>query len=65
MSIKLTLKQLGAFLWESEDILKGKMDVAEFKGYISSVIFLKRLPDAFDDENDRKIIADKFIELVK
>ena len=65
MSIKLTFKLLGPFLWESEDIFKGKMYITEFKEYISSVIFLKRLPDVFDNENDRKIIADDFIELTK
>ena len=52
MSIKLTFKLLGSFLWESEDIFKGKMYITEFKEYISSVIFLKGLPDAFDNEND-------------
>tara|TARA_X000000950_G_C13838192_1_gene629034 strand:- start:578 stop:787 length:210 start_codon:yes stop_codon:yes gene_type:complete len=65
MSIKLTFKLLGSFLWESEDIFKGKMYITEFKEYISSVIFLKGLPDAFDNENDIKIIADDFIELAK
>ena len=65
MSIKLTFKQLGSFLWESEDIIKGKIYAPAFKEYISSVIFLKRLPDSFDDENDRKIIFDEFIELAK
>ena len=60
MSEKITLQQLESFLWESANILRGKMDAAEFKDYIFSIMFLKRISDSFDEERDK--IIKKFIK---
>jgi len=60
MSEKITLQQLESFLWEAADILRGKLDASEFKEYIFSIMFIKRISDAFDEEKQK--IIKKYVQ---
>ena len=63
MSKKISLQQLESFLWEAADILRGKMDASEFKEYIFSIMFLKRISDTFDEEKEK--VIKKFLDKKK
>src|SRR3989339_734973 len=53
MGSKLTLAQLEQFLWKSADILRGKIDSADYKKYIFGLLFYKRISDVWDEEYKR------------
>jgi len=40
---KITKQQLKSYLWESANILRGKIDSGDFKHYILGLLFYKRL----------------------
>lgn len=47
---KMNLTQLKQFLWKSADILRGKIDSADYKKYIFGLLFYKRISDVWDEE---------------
>lgn len=46
----LTRQELESKLWQAADILRGQIDSSDYKHYIFSILFLKRLSDRFDEE---------------
>ncbi len=53
----LTRQELESKLWQAADILRGQIDAADYKNYIFSILFLKRLSDRFDEEVENAIAS--------
>jgi type I restriction enzyme M protein len=54
-TMKLTLQQLEAHLWGAANILRGKTAGQDYKNYILSLMFFKRLCDQWEGEADDAI----------
>src|SRR5579859_4790006 len=53
----LTQVELENKLWKAADILRGQIDSGDYKNFIFSMLFLKRLSDRFGEEVERSIAA--------
>lgn len=51
----LTTRELESKLWRAADILRGQIDAADYKNFIFSMLFLKRLSDRFDEEVEHAV----------
>jgi len=60
---KITLPELEQYLWKAADILRGPIEVSEYKNYILTLLFYKRLSDIYLEEYEEmlKKYADKTI----
>ena len=54
---KMNLTQLKKFLWSSADILRDRIDSADYKKYIFGLLFYKRTSDVWDEEYE-KVLAE-------
>src|SRR5437773_2021761 len=54
--MKLSLRQLEAHLWGAANILRGKTAGQDYKNYILSLMFYKRLCDQWEFEADDAIV---------
>ncbi len=53
----LSRSELESKLWQAADILRGQIDSADYKNYIFSILFLKRLSDRFNEEIENAVAA--------
>ena len=51
---KLTLQKLEKTLWDAADILRGELNAAQYMDYIFGLLFLKRMNDQFEIEQQQK-----------
>jgi len=52
---KITFDFLKSHLWSAADILRGSLDLSEYRQPVMTLLFLKRLNDTFE-ENAEKMI---------
>ena len=50
-------QELESKLWQAADILRGQIDSADYKNYIFSILFLKRLSDRFNEEVEQAVAS--------
>lgn len=51
---KLTLQKLESTLWNAADILRGELNASQYMDYIFGLLFLKRMNDQFEVEQNAK-----------
>jgi type I restriction enzyme M protein len=56
-SQKITFEFLKSHLWTAADILRGSLDPGDYRQPIMTLLFIKRLNDAFE-ENAEKLISE-------
>jgi len=49
---RISESELEAYLWNAAVLLRGLIDAGDYKGYIFPLIFLKRISDVWDEEEE-------------
>ena len=62
---KMTQQQLESHLWGAANILRGKIDSADYKHYIFGLLFYKRICDVWEEEFEDRMAVFKDEELAK
>ncbi len=62
---KITLPKLEQYLWKAADILRGPIEVSEYKNYILTLLFYKRLSDVYLEEYEEALEKYKDKEIAK
>lgn len=55
--MSLTTSELKSRLWGAADILRGQIDSSDYKNYIFSLLFLKRVSDRFQEEVEKAVAS--------
>ena len=53
--MRISQSELENYLWGAAVLLRGLIDAGDYKGYIFPLIFLKRLSDVWDEEDDKAL----------
>jgi len=50
-----TQQEIESWLWDAANILRGPVDPANLRDYVFPLLFLKRLSDTWDEEQEKAI----------
>jgi type I restriction enzyme M protein len=53
--MSVTQQEIESWLWEAANILRGPVDPANLRDFVFPLLFLKRLSDTWDEEQDKAI----------
>jgi type I restriction-modification system DNA methylase subunit len=53
--VQATQQDIESWLWESANILRGPVDPANLRDFVFPLLFLKRLSDTWDEEQEKAV----------
>jgi type I restriction enzyme M protein len=52
---QVSQQEIESWLWESANILRGPVDPANLRDFVFPLLFLKRLSDSWDEEQEKAV----------